>query len=400
MARLKPGQKAITCPFCFETFDAQEVDFRCMNPQCGRQDLDTVLARALGQPNAPLLAHTYPYARHGLFTPRVPVAMHCDACSKESKTRLCPKCHFELSHDAGLIEDAIIAIIGGRDTGKSHYIATLINRLEHEVGENFNLSVRRVGDSTRERFENDFYGPLFRRQTILQATVSATIDVRVKLPMVFRLTLSKGRRRQAFNLSFFDTAGEDMRSLDVTAREARYITAADGIIFLLDPLQIEAVRRQLPGVSLPASDPLSEPTYIIERLRDLFERRDLHLARRTDRAPGKVKVPVAFTLSKSDTLFPFIEPGSLLRRPGEHFGSLNLRELHSIDSEIWSYIEAWTGPGFSRRVQDGFAKGRFFGVSSLGQQPDRAGKVKTVASLRVEDPFLWILYELGRISGK
>jgi len=158
------------------------------------------------------------------------------------------ECHFELTHDAGLVDDKVIAIIGGRNTGKSHYIATLVHKLEHEVGSNFGWSLRMVGDPTRERFENDFRAPLFRRKTVLQMTQSASIDAGVKTPMVFRLSFDKGARRGAINLSFFDTAGEDMKSLNAMSVETRYITRAAGIIFLLDPLQIAAVRERVPDL--------------------------------------------------------------------------------------------------------------------------------------------------------
>lgn len=390
---MRSGLRQLTCPFCFTSFGCREVRFRCIDPRCPRQDPDTVYAEATGRP--PQMGHVFPAPNLGgpFASFRIPLSARCDACKKESKKRLCPQCHFELSHDAGLIEDKIIAVVGGKDTGKSHYIATLVNRLEHEVGANFGFGLRMLGDSTRTRFENDFRGPLFRRKTVLQTTQPGDVDSQVKMPMIFRLTLHAGGRRHALNLSFFDTAGEDMKSLDRMSVEARYITAASGIIFLLDPLQIEAVRQQLPGANLPRPDPLSEPTYIIDRLRELFESQ----SRVT--ATQKVEVPVAFTLAKSDALFPIVEAGSLLRRPGEHFGVFNQAESRSLHTEIWNYLETWTGAGFNSRVEQGFARSCYFGVSSLGRQPDGDGRVETVSSLRVEDPFLWILHQLGLIKG-
>jgi len=97
----------------------------------------------------------------------------------ESRTRICPACHFELSHDVGQIDQRIIAIIGGSNTGKSHYITSLIVRLQHEVGENFSFAVRMLGDNTQERWERDFYAPLYERKTVLQPTRPGEIDSRV-----------------------------------------------------------------------------------------------------------------------------------------------------------------------------------------------------------------------------
>lgn len=385
----------ITCPFCFETFETPKTKYRCVNPRCSKREEDAVYAAARGI-RPLIMGHVFNSPektwKDKLLQPSLSV--RCDACSKETSKRLCPHCHFELSHDAGLIEDHIIAIIGGPNTGKGHYIATLIHRLENEVGAQFSFSLRMLGDETRDRFEADYLSPLFRRKTIIQPTQSATIDSRVKLPMVFRLTIQDGRKLKAVNISFFDSAGEDMKSLDVLSTEARYICFASGIIFLLDPLQIDAVRQMVPSQNLPLRDPASEPTYIVERLRELYERQ-FHLS-----PTARIKIPVAFVLSKADALFPIIDPGSALRLTGEHFGYFNIADAQSVHTEIWNYLQSWMGGGFSNRVGTNFSKYNYFGVSSLGQAPNKDGKIETVSSIRVEDPFLWILCQLGLIKGR
>lgn len=387
-------RKKIMCPFCFDKFSDYDVDFRCVNPRC-KWEADNLYADARGLRPVPM-GHTFEREEKSWFAKliRSSLSAKCDICSIESSQRLCPHCHFELSHDAGLIDDHIISIIGGRGTGKGHYIATLVHRLEQEVGSQFNFSLRMLGDDTRERFEDDYRAPLFRRKSLLPATQSATVDSRIKSPMVFRLTFRDGRRLRAVNLSFFDSAGEDMQSLQTLSTEARYICFSAGIIFLLDPLQIEAVRQQLPPEILPAHDPKSEPAYIVERLRDLFERQ-FNLS-----ATTQIKTPVAFVLSKVDTLLPIIDAGSALKRTGEHFGYFNLTDSQSVHTEIWSYLRSWMGGRFSNRVETNFANFHYAGVSSLGRTPNKHGKLETVSPIRVEDPFLWILYQLSLIKGR
>jgi hypothetical protein len=385
----------ITCPYCFETFEANKVKFRCVNPKCAKRGPDEQYARARGlQPL--IMGHVYESRDNSwrIKLLQFRLSARCDSCSKESSKRLCPHCHFELSHDAGLIDDYKIAIIGGSDTGKGHYIATLIHKLEHEIGTQFKFGLRMLGDETRERFENDYRTPLFRRKSVLQPTRSSTIDTKVKQPMIFRFTIESSGRRRAVNLSFFDSAGEDMQSLDIMDTEARYICFASGIIFLLDPLQIETVRQKLPKDFLPQPQPLAEPIYIVERLRELFERQ-YGLP-----ATAKVRTPVAFVLSKTDALWPIIDASSSLRYPGEHFGYFNLSDAQSVHTEIWSYLQSWMGGGFASRVETNFANYRYFGVSSLGHAPDKQGKIDTVSPVRVEDPFLWILYRLRLVRGR
>ena len=325
----------------------------------------------------------------------LPSAVECGSCKVESRTRICPTCHFELSHDIGQIDQRIISIIGGRATGKTHYIVSLITRLQHEVGRNINLTVRMLGDNTQERWERDFYTPLFVRKTLLQPNRPGAIDPTVKAPLMFRLTLTSGGKKRVLNMSFFDSAGEDMNSLDTLSIQARYICHSHGIIFLLDPLQIQSVRDQLPShVNAPVQDVKAAPDYIIDRLRNLFERQQYVKANK------KVKVPIAFTLSKVDTLFPLVEPGSALHRPGEHFGQVDLDDVQNVSTEISNYLGSWINPNFCNVIEDNFACYRFFGVSSLGGQPDANFHLATVNPFRVEDPFLWILYELGLLKGK
>lgn len=375
------------CPFCFEQLAASEVQFRCWNARCAKEP-DAVFDRARGGLGINM-GHAFAPPATPFIALRARLEATCDRCADTTKKRLCPRCHFELSHDAGLLDDRSIAVIGGRGTGKGHYITTLIHRLENEIGTQFGFSLGMLGDQTRERFENDYKTPLIRNKEVLQPTPSATIDASVKSPMVFRLTMHDGR--SAINISFFDSAGEDMKSLDAMSSEARYICSAAGIIFLLDPLQIDAVRQKLPQSDLPLQDRAGEPVHIVERLRELFERQGLA-------ATQKIKTPIAFVLSKVDVLFPVIDRSSALRGTGGHFGSFNRADAESINTEVQNYLDSWMGGGFSNRVKSGFAKYKFFGVSSLGRPPDKLGQLESVSPIRVEDPFLWLLHLLGQVK--
>ena len=385
------GQK-ITCPFCFASFSPQDIQFRCSTLTCTGRTQDTVFANARGY--APtIMGRVLTHNKRGFGVPRT---AECDVCKKDSRTRLCPNCHYELSHDVGQVEERIIAIIGGSNTGKSHYIAALVNRLQHEVGANFNFSVSMVGDDTRKRWMDDFYRPLFENKKVLEKTLSAVTDLRVKTPLIFRLTLKNGNHIKALNISFFDTAGEDMANLkvDTLSVEARYICHAHGLIVLLDPLQIDSIRQQVPYANIPELNQMARPQFIVERLRELFEQYH-HMP-----VTKKIKIPVAFTFSKVDTLLPIVAPDSALHRPGEHFGLLDLPDVQNISTEIGNYIQAWINPGFCQDIDLKFANYRYFGVSSLGGRPNAQNRLADVNPLRVEDPFLWILYQFDLIKGK
>ena len=388
-------KSTITCPFCFEDFKYSEAEYSCANARCAQEE-DRVYAEARSLTRA-VRSHVFKGPAPSVLSRlsnRIPSAS-CDKCGRPSSKRLCPSCHFELSHDAGLTDDHLIAIIGAKNTGKGHYFGTLVYRLEHETGMQFQFSLRQLGDETRERYPTDYEKPLFERRTTLTPTTPAAVDHKTKTPMVFRLTLRDGKRTiKAVNLSFFDSAGEDMRSLDTMSTEARYISRAAGIIFLLDPLQIPAVRQQVPSANLPEADVNSQPVHIVERLIELFER-ERGLA-----AIDRIETPVAFVLSKIDMLLPILNPGSALFRTGEHFGYFNLSDAQTVHTEIWNYLQTWMGAGFPSRVETGFETHHYFGVSSLGRPPSDQGKLESISSIRIEDPLLWLLYKFGLISGK
>ena len=387
--------KNIICPFCFEEFSSQELHMRCMvpYPQCKGQVPDMLFAHARGYAPAPMGRVLVP--GRGQFRQGMPYRVRCDFCNTISNTYLCPNCHFELPYDIGQIEQKIIAIIGARYSGKSHYIASLINRLERVIAPSFQMNLQKVGNETEERWTRDFYTPLFVKKTILQPNKPALIDPQVRIPLIFRLIVRKNGYTDALNLSFFDTAGEDLTSANVMAVHNRYILHADGIIFLLDPLQIPQVQQELHLPNMPVLDPKASPINMIGQLRQFFERE------RRVRTYQKIGIPIAFTLSKIDALEPILPPGSPLKEHSQHHdGYLDLREIQSVSTEVSNYLGEWIGPGFSLSIEHNFQCYEFFAMSSLGHQPEQNNRLKTVSPRRVEDPFLWLLYKLKLLKGK
>jgi GTPase SAR1 family protein len=395
--------QTITCLFCFQDFPAQNLHFRCKNPNCrgnqatsGAAELDTTFAEYRKLPPSPM-GHSFLSGGGGLFG-RSASSAKCNLCSQESYYPLCPKCHFELPHDITQIEQHIIAIIGGRGTGKSHYIAALVNSLQREVGANFKIAVQMIGDETRKRWKDGYYTSLYEQNRELNQTDSATVaGSKVKEPMIFRLTfMEEGskKNKRAINLVCFDTAGEDMAAGDIMDQQTLYISHAVGLVFLLDPLQMRAVRAKggLDQWTLQKNQITSDPEEIIGRLCELF-------SKKKQLVKDQVPIHVAFALSKIDALYPLMEPDSALHHSGHHFGELNLGDVLTVDSELKDLLADWISPGFCTTITSRFASSRYFGVSALGATPAPDGSIKP-NSLRVEDPFLWILYQLGMIKAK
>lgn len=397
-----PKYRHIICPFCSAHFVAKNVLFRCIIPDCSGREPDIIYAQKWGIAPPQTMGRV-------LSTNQIPSllgspqSIECPFCSGTSRTRICPQCHYEL-HDVDSLDQRFIAIIGGSNTGKSHYIAVLIEELKAKVGDTFDFSVIQLGDETRLRYERDFFTPLFKRNTVIPATQPAEINPQVKSPLVFRITFENpffkhfcngffnDFFRRALNLYFFDTAGEDMKSSNTMSVQNSYILNAHGIIFLLDPLQIKNVRQQISLPKLPIEDPQAAPDFIVGRLRELFEQ-SFGLSK-----TQKIKVPVAFTLSKVDTLDALFDKESPLQKQSIHNGNLDIDNVKSLSVEIESYLKSWLNPNFCNHIKSSFKTYYYFGISSLGTPPNEHDRIIGINPRNVEDPFLWILSRLGYIK--
>jgi hypothetical protein len=397
----------ITCPFCFVSFPLERMLFRCNNPGCRGQENDDVYARKRQQP-VTRMGHLFEVRRDpqeksiiASLLHTVPRSALCDVCFVVSHTHICPECHFELSHDVGQVKQRIIAIIGGTGTGKSHYIGSLIYVLK--VERRHNLIVTLLEDSTQQRWIRDFYTPVFEKRTVLPGTLSASLDPNVKAPLVIRLhskdpvpaRVLRGYFDQAINVSIFDAAGEDMADYRKLSRENQAIVHADGLIFMIDPLQIESVRQGLPWARTIRTDPATHPDNMLGRLITLFEEQG-----NVKPGNGKIRVPTAFLLSKADVLEPLVYRGSSFLRPATHMGELHMAEVQSVSTDVVANLRQWMLSSFCDLIEQRFQTYGYFGASALGRQPDAQGSFEVVEPLRVEEPFLWLLCKLGFVPGR
>ena len=187
-------------------------------------------------------------------------------------------------------------------------------------------------------------------------------------------------------ITFFDTAGENLDSSQTMLAENQYIVHSDGIIMLLDPLQLPILRQELErkGMYLPTAN--TDSGDILDRTVQLIkEQKNLN-------ADAIIDIPLAAAFTKMDVLMDQLPASSYFRNQSPH------RLIGAFD-EMRSYVEKWNGGGFVQKA-NAFKEKAFFGLSALGCNPDELnGTVPIVAPMRVEDPFLWLLYKNKFIPG-
>lgn len=390
----------LVCPYCFENFPARELAFRCINPNTARCALeeDRALADYQRFASAPRMQRVFKPDRHWWGVPSAAVCK----CGTKTNKLVCPYCHNELPSQFGQTTSRTIALVGSKEAGKSHYIAVLIHELRNRVGRNFNAALNELDEQTIQRYKHDFRRYIYDQREVIPGTVSARARIEVRYPMVYRLSLGQRRfwwpnGRRITSLVFFDTAGEDLDNIDVMSTETKYLANSDGIIFLLDPLQISSVRQLLGNPShLPTVN--TEPQEIIGRVDRL-----IRVARQMKPA-ARIKTPVALAFSKLDEIRSLIlrtDPGSPVLRASNHAGYFDQADADLVNESMKAYVEDWIGSGLDSFMRHNFETYKYFGLSALGSRPDMNGSLpRGVAPLRVEDPLLWIFNRLKIVPAK
>lgn len=384
-----------TCPFCFEPFRLSDTPFRCTSPseRCP-PEVDAERAK-FWDDSSPTGRVLSPVG----FSPK---EIRCPTCSQPSRQRLCPHCHMELPRTIGQFRNLIFAIIGAKEAGKSHYLAVLIEHLRQQVGPALRILLEPANDSTIKRYREHFHRPLYQpdeagRRKILGATHSARQRASVaRYPLVYTLSIQGrdffGRKKivAVVTLTFFDTAGEDLNDENVMATVNKYIYRSDGLILLLDPLQIPEVRSRLAGLRLPLIN--TETREILERTTNLIQRgRDLP----PDRL---IETPLAIAFSKLDALSALIDPHMQIACDSNHTGGFDLRDCQAVDSELQALLASWNCADLLGQVEGRYSRHGYFALSALGGEPDHEGFLQRILPRRVEDPFLWLLHCHGLVK--
>jgi len=189
----------------------------------------------------------------------------------------------------------------------------------------------------------------------------------------------------------------------ITDLNVRYLTNADGIILLLDPLQMPGAREHADADAvLPTLVPGADtPANVLARVTSLLYG--------SLRVPGnrRINKPIAVAFSKMDAFRYLPEVSPLLHEPPAG-SSFNESDSIRVHRHIQALLREWAGHNLDNALASSFVRYRFFGLSALGESP-RLVKTGTttrqwvsdrgVQPWRVEDPFLWLLSQFRVIAG-
>lgn len=366
--------KKFTCPYCYGVHDVLTSGLKCSYNVPGKADrcVTNVAKDKMGwidQKDKP----------------------RCLKCKAARKIFYCNVVNKEIPTDFLNGANFSVALIGAKASGKSNYIGVLVNEIRKKMTSRFNCTLSlAASEESKEYYDDHYYNPLFKHGRVVDATSQDEIP-----PLIFPLRFmdSKNRITKVAALSFYDTAGENLDSTDQMLITNQYISNADGIILLLDPLQVPSIREKLQGkMPLPAqnTDVVEVLSRIVQNIRDVKNIR------------GTIKTPLALAFTKIDALeqFDVLRDDSPLRHESAHLerGVFVKTDFDNVGIEMEDLLDNWLDDELKQQMKN-FEKYALFGVSSLGGVPNGTKLANdSIKPRRVLDPLLWLLAENNYIK--
>jgi hypothetical protein len=269
---------------------------------------------------------------------------------------------------------AFIPIFGGPLVGKSAYLFSTVQQLAIE-GPRLGFSPFFIDSHSESEFEQ-------ARQQLAQGRPPA--KTLASLPRAFSLKLQR-EGKDSRVLYLYDPAGEAFGETEGLVLH-KYQGYLSGLIFLIDPFTIPAVRLEyqdrLSGVrdalkpsALPAEDALSR----------IFISLEEHFGQSKT---VRLKLPVAVVINKVDAF-------DLENRIGERAVQARVAANPTADHNalreelIRNQLVRWNQGDLVQQLEARCARVRYFTCSSLGRMPDSTGRA--FEGRGVLAPLLWIL---------
>lgn len=322
----------------------------------------------------------------------------------EIALRECPHCQKTLFEHIEACDNINIAIVGDSSSGKTHYIAMLIEQLKRGVlmqNGNGHVRLMHLNKYTSDTYQDVYYKPIVQDRTAVAASARGRYDASGKPirtePLVYQLSIQDNVKNtnNTINLLLYDISGEDLADNIALVQFGEHVLRADGIIYFADPLAMTHIYQHLPSHIQSSAlsgrrtdEVLSTVMYRLEQYNRIHP-------------GGTIDIPTAITVSKSD-LFQYVIPRNewpsfwLMYKPA-YDGRAHLEDIRHIDQEV-RYILQKYGEFPLLQISKRFEQINFFAIAATGNAPDGNFKYARIEPHRCLDPFIWLLWKLRFLS--
>jgi len=365
-----------TCPYCYEEHDITNCGLKCSYHTVGKT-YKKCKFNVIKYPNK--------YGKDWIPDKN---KNKCLKCKEAAKQLFCNETNKQIPIEFLSMKNLPVALLGAKASGKSNYIGVLIDEIQKKMSNPFNCALSLTSSrDTKQAYEDLYYRPLYKDGYTVKATDFGEVP-----PLIFPLRFMDAKNKiiNTAILTFYDTAGENLDDENAIHTFNGYIMNANGIIMLLDPLQILSIREKLKNngfKDLPAKN-----TSIYTVLSTVID-----VIRSVKNIKEQIPIPLALVVTKIDVLekYNLLPSVSCLREESEHIKrgvffkrdcentNIQVKDLldNLLDADLFSYIRQ-------------FKMYSFFGVTALGQNPTNGGtKIvsENINPRRVLDPLLWLL---------
>lgn len=380
--------RSLQCPNCFEFFSPGELLFRCVNQEASSclPIPDEVLGRFL-DPMRPermgVRAPVIPCPAPGLISRyRLRETMKCPACSATSDHAICPRCHLSVPGGLDQTMQRVVPVVGLRAVGKTFFIHSLEKVLRRAMPA-MNMSFDLATEFTRQRIAllDSF---VHNQNRVPDGTQPHSADPSNRQPLIYRMQGSgESQLDKPFSLVTYDLAGEDFTSRDLMRQHRNLFVHCSGLIILLDPTRVPALRhlhRQAPGEQAESPSAQEE---MVANLADAL--------RQGGSRRRKLNTPIAIVITKGDriedqlcfnlALTDTIEPAA--------------EALEARSAQIAQSLRGWGMGNLVLTVEQHFKTACFFVTSSIGHDPEDGNLAYHLQPQHVHDPVIWLMSKWG-----
>ncbi len=332
------------CSYCMNEQNVKEYYLKCVNPSCGK------VFQVKG-----LTDQSY---------------YECPKCKKVSMMRWCPCCNRQ-SHMLTQ-DDIVISLVGAVNSGKTTYLASLINEVLYTWSSKYKIVAQYNGCSMINNFLDKINNKLCLEPTMLTTTE----------PITIKLVIQAGKKLKRTFVNIFDAAGEgwiDEKQIQVNQNR---LMRSSAIMFFVSPNNFESNY-----LSNSAEEALGS---LINYMRGVHKVKQVK----------KIRIPIAIVCSKLDQIQShniisekYAEIGDCITKERK----LDLMCCKEINDLIKPVLENLS-PRFLGICNYNFENYQLFGVSAIDPNDKCDSISRNYVSFRIEDPFLWILHQSGFIK--